>query len=137
MATPKIVTDGVDEFEEAVVNKYVSSDGTALQVKIWHGNIHYTGSATQLKTGVSAAGLTNGGIAFDGGDTAVDITLSGFTNPPVVVANAFGATSYYPKAIVVTNVLATIAFYDIDTGAAIVTGIEDTDMDFNIMIIGD
>lgn len=136
MATPKLVTDGSTEFEEAEMNRALMSDGTKIQVKTWHGRLHYDGADVVVDSGVDSAGVTSGAVVFNGANTAFDITLSGFTNPPVCVFGKGSASAYEPFIISRTNVLLRIGFANIDTGAQIVTGTEDTDMDFDIIIIG-
>lgn len=134
MATPVIVTDGDTVFNAANMNKFLSSDGTATSVKLWHARARYNGSSTVIESSVDSAGFS--GIAFNSGDTTFDLTLSGFTNPPVAVMTAQGSTSYYPKVESVTNTLLKVSFHNISTGAKIVTGVADTDMDFHIMAVG-
>lgn len=139
MATPKGVTDGsaASAYEESVINRFLLSDGAAIQVKVWHARIRYNGSAQVVEPAYDSAGFTTGALAFDAGNTEFDITLSGFTNPPIAILTPVGgATVYYPKVIATTNVLLSVAFFDVDTGAKIGTGSLDSDMDFNCILIG-
>lgn len=133
MATPEFVTDGVTEFEAAAMNRAVMSDGTKTAVKSWHGSV----ASGVFNGGVDFSGITGGAVVFNAGTTETDITISGFTNPPVVVATPIGSTAYYVKVMVTTNVLISIGYFDIDTGAKITTGVADGDMAFNIWIVGE
>lgn len=137
MASPKLVTDGVSEWEEAVANRALMSDGTKIEVKVWHGRLYYSGADTIVHASVDFAGVTSAAVVFNAGDTTFDITLSGFTNPPAIILTKSTPSAYEPHLFTTpTNVLARVGFSNIDTGAAIATGTEDADMDFNILIIG-
>ena len=137
MATPVTTVDGTTVYNAANMNKYLTSDGTKTTVKVWHARVRYNGVSLVVESTVDSAGITSGALAFNAGTTAIEITLSGFTNPPVAVLTPTTATAYTVKPTGMSNVLATIQFFDIDTGAQIVTGALDTDMDFQIMIIGE
>ena len=138
MATPIVIVDGSTTVSAATANLFLLADGTTLNVKSWWGRVRYNGSALVVESTVSsAADLTTGGLAFDAGNTEVDITLSGFNNPPSVQLTAQGITAYEPVILALTNVLLTVGFRDTDTGAKIVTGVLDTDMDFHVHLIGD
>lgn len=137
MATPVTTVDGTTVFSAANMNKYITADGTKTTIKVWHGRVRYNGVSLVVESTVDFGGLTSGALAFNGGSTQVEATLAGFTNPPVVLLTPTNATSYTVKPTTVSNVLAAIQFFDIDTGAQIVTGVLDTDMDFQILIIGE
>lgn len=137
MATPVTTVDGTTVFNAANMNKYLTSDGTKTTIKVWHGRIRYNGASLVVESTVDFAGVTSGALAFNGGSTSIDITLSGFTNPPVVQCTPTNLTSYPTRPTTVTNVLCTLQFLDVGTGAQIVTGVLDTDMDFQITIIGE
>ena len=137
MATPLLVVDGVDEFEAVVSNKALSSDGVKLGVKTWHARIRFDGVSFVVEGTTDSAGITGGGISFNGGTTQLEITLSGFTNAPVVMLTSVGTPAYNVKVVTTTNVLTAIRFYDIASGAEIVTGVGDINMDFNVYIIGE
>jgi len=136
MASPITTVDGTTFFRAADMNKYLTADGTKLESKTWWARIFYNGVLTGVDGTTDSSGIT--AVAFNGGNTEVDVTLSGFTNTPVVLVNPTNVdTAYVVKPKTITNVLASIAFYDIATGAKIVTGVEDTDMSFNICVIGE
>lgn len=139
MATPVGITDGqaADAYQASVINRFVLSDGTKTEIKMWHARVRYNGSALVVEAAIDSAGITTGGLAFDAGNTEVDITLSGFTNPPVAVLTPYLIAAYYPKILVTTNVLLTVAFVNISTGVKIATGVLDANMDFNVILIGE
>lgn len=138
MATPIVIVDSTTEVNAAAANLFMLADGTTLNVKQWWGRVRYNGSALVVEPTIShASDLDTGSLSFDSGNTEVDITLSGFTNPPSIQLTAHGATAYYPKVLALTNVLLTVGFFDIDTGAKIATGSLDTDMDFHVQMTGD
>ena len=136
MATPATIVDGTTVFNAANANKFISSDGTAIQVKMWHARIRFDGVNTVVEPTFDSAGFTTAGLTFQSGPTEVDATLSGFTNPPIITVTPQGSTAYTVKLIAVTNVLATFGFFDINTGAKIATGTEDSNMDFHVQAIG-
>jgi len=137
MATPLFVTDGVTEFEQSAMNRALLSDGTKTGVKVWHGNVLFNGAISTVNPGVDFAGLSPGGVTFGVGATTMELTLAGFTAPPVVLVSPTGGDSVYNvKVDSVTTTLAVVAFYDIDLGVRIITGAQDTNMSFNCIIIG-
>lgn len=136
MATPALVTDGSDIFQASVMNRAINGDGTVTGIKCWHGRVLFDGANSVVEPTFSSAGLATPGVAFVSGSTEWQFTLSGFTLPPVIIMTPFGDTAYYAKVLTTSNVLATIAFYDVDTGAKIITMAEDTDMDQNVIIMG-
>lgn len=137
MATPAFVTDGSTEFNGANMNKAIISDGTKTQVKMWHARVRYNGAQLVVESSVDSGGLVTADLTFNGGNTQVEMTLAGWTNPPVVVVTPFGDTAYTTKITSISNVQAIARFYDIDTGAQIVTGVLDSNMDFNVIIMGE
>lgn len=136
MASPKLITDASSAFEESVVNRALMSDGTKVEVKVWHARIRYNGSDTVVESSVDSAGFTSAAVVFNSGDTTFDITISGFTNIPVASLTRVGISSYEPVLTSATNVLLKAAFTDTSDGSQIVTGTEDTDMHFDIILIG-
>lgn len=136
MATPVMVTDGVDDFEAAVANKAIQSDGTKTTVKMYHARINWDGANPQVVGAVDSSGVVTGDLTFDGGPTEFTITIAGFTNPPVVTMSPSTTGAYNVKLSLQSNVLLRVAFFDA-AGAQIATGVGDNNMDFNIMIIGE
>jgi hypothetical protein len=135
MATPETTVDGTTVFRAADMNKYLTADGSKLAAKMWWARIFYNGVSTVIDGTMDTSGIVT--AVFNGGNTEVDVTLAGFTNTPqVIVVPTLVSSAYYVKPVTITNVLASIAFYDIDTGAKIVTGVEDTDMSFTIQVMG-
>lgn len=135
MATPKVVTDGTTVWEEAELNKFLSSDGTKIQVKTYHGRIRYNGASLEISGSIDSAGMVSANLAFNAGATAIELTIAGFTNAPAIQTTKSLLTSYETVPSTVTNTLITFQFLD-NAGAQIVTGAEDTNMDFHVFIIG-
>ena len=136
MSTPITIIDGTTPFDAASVNKFISSDGLAVSVKMFHARIFFDAVNLVVSSAIDSAGILTADTAFVGGTTTVNITLAGYTNPPVVLCTPFGDASYTTKPTAVTNVLASINFFNIDTGAKIVTGVLDVNMDFMVTTIG-
>jgi hypothetical protein len=134
MSTPKICTDGTSAFEEAVMNKYIGAgDANKVQVKVWYGRVRYTGSAWEVSSSYDSAGLTTGALAWS--TNQLQMTLSGFSNVPIIVATPEAAdTNLNVKAHGSSSTLAILRFYNIDTGALVST--EATTMEANVIIIG-
>jgi len=136
MATPITTVNGTTPFRAEDMNKYMTADGTKLESKMWWARVFYNGASTVVDGGTDSSGIT--AVAFQAGPTEIDVTLAGFVNVPVVLLQpTIVSSAYYVKPVVVSNVLVSVAFYDISTGAKIVTGTEDTDMSFNICVIGE
>jgi hypothetical protein len=86
MSTPKFVTDGVDDMDEAVVNHalYVPK----VEVKINYCEITFTaaGNTVAVNAVDSDGEIVSGDCAWDAGNTRINITLTGFTATPIVIA---------------------------------------------------
>jgi hypothetical protein len=135
MATPKIVVDGSSAWEEAVANKFIASGGGKLQVKALHARVQYSGSAWQVVSSTDSAEIASGDLAWNGTNKELEITLSGYDNPPVVLATPAAIDAAYTvKAHASSATKAVVRFYNIDTGAKIAT--EDANMDCNVLVIG-
>jgi hypothetical protein len=135
MSTPKVITDGTTELNEAALNKFIcAGEANKSQVKCWYGRVRFTGSTWEVVSTSDSAGLTTGALAW--ASSQLQITLSGWTNPPLIVATpvADDDANYTVKAYASSNVLAVVRFYNIDTGALITT--QAATMDFNVLILG-
>ncbi len=138
MSTPKFVTAGTTAYTEANMNKAIQSDGSKIQVKAYHAHIRYNGASWEVVTATTDdnAGVVTGDLAFDDASDTLRITLAGFTNPPIGLPSAHNIdTAYNPRAGANSNVRLDVKFYAISGGALITTN-SDTNMDFNIIIIG-
>ena len=137
MATPATMVDGTTPLNAANLNKYLASDGTKIQVKVYHARIRYNGSSFVVESANDSAGIVTANLTFVGGSTTLEIAISGFTNPPSVqVTPNLINTAYNVKAKGTSNVKVEVGFYAIANGARITTGTGDTNMDFHILIIG-
>lgn len=136
MATPKYVTAGVSAWSEAVANRALMSDGAKVQVKVYHAHIRYNGADFIVDSTDDSAGIVTGDLTFDITADELRITLAGFTNLPIAMVSPHNVnTAYEVKAGANSATRMDVRFYNIDTGAHILTN-EDTNMDFNIIIIG-
>lgn len=133
MATPAVVQDGLTDFEAAVLNKFLSSK---LQTKCYHGRILYNGTDFEVSTLADSHGVVDGDLSYNVGTDSVEITLAGFTNPPVIIpVKTLGATRYNVAGHAVSNTLAIVEFYAPIDGTKI-TGGADTNMDFQFFLLG-
>ena len=131
MATPKIAADG-DAVDEAHITKAIQAGDGTLNTKIWGGRIRYTGTAWEVFPTSFSTGVTSGAIAFS--VDHINITLTGFTQAPVVIATpTLGATRFRPEGIGSSNVQAQIQFKN---AADTVQTTQTTDMDCQVMIWG-
>jgi hypothetical protein len=138
MATPQIHTDGSTDMEEAVFNQYLSAGGNAkVNVKMVYAHIRFNGASLEVVSTTDSSQIVTGDLTFNGGNTSVEITLAGYVNPPLVIASPNSAvlTAHGVKGTASSNVLAEITFYD-EPSNQITTGSLDTNMNFNVLIIG-
>lgn len=138
MATPVVATDGVDLVEAAVANKYLAGPGgSKIEVKTHWASIVESGAAFTVDSGVDSGGIETADCAFNGTNTSLEITISGFVNAPSVqVSRLNGGAGYVPYIASRTNVLIDIRFADPTTGADIVTGVIDSNMAVEVFVIG-
>ena len=138
MATPIIATDASDFVEADVVNQFIAGPGSGkINVKTHWAAINESGATFVVNGAFDSGGIVTGDLTFNAANDSLEITLAGFVNPPVIMVVARGAaTTYYPWVFSSSAVLADIRFRDIDTGAAISTGVIAVDMSLNVFIIG-
>jgi hypothetical protein len=134
VATPKVVTDGTTEFEEAAINKFIAAgEANKVQVKVWYGRVRYTGSAWEVSSSFDSAGLTTGALAWS--TNQLQMTLSGFSNVPIILATPEAVdTNLNVKAHCSSSTLAVVRFYAVADGALVST--QATTMEFNVLLIG-
>jgi hypothetical protein len=128
------MTDGTTSLNEANMNKALMSDGTKIQVKVYHAHIRYNGASWEVVAADDSAGIVTGDLAWS--TNHLNITLSGFTNPPIAVVspNSTGTTAALIPAVDVTsNVQMQVYFFDY---AGTVDTTQATDMDFTIILMG-
>jgi len=134
MGSP-IVADG-DDANAAKMNQFVGAPGGKLSVFVKYARVHYDGEDWVVDSATDSADIVSGDLAWNGDDDQLEITLSDFADPPVIVATpTFSAdTVYNVKAKCTAADTAVIVFYAIDGGAQITT--EATDMDVQVLLIG-
>lgn len=87
MATPKNVTDGSSDLDEAVLNNYVN--GLISQVKVNYFMLFHDESAGTQAVGGSFddnGEITDSDLSYNSTSDQFEITLSGFSNTPIVQA---------------------------------------------------
>jgi len=137
MATPAIVTDGVTPFDAASMNKFVSGDGTKVQIKVAYATIKYSAGNLVVDSDYDSCGIVTGDLSYNAGTDLLEITLGGFVNSPQIqVTKTVGDTNYFVASDCGSNILAHVEFLDVDTGDKIVGGSPDANMNFNVFIIG-
>lgn len=136
MATPKFVIAGTTGYSEANMNKALMSDGTKIQVKAYHAHIRFDGANFIVDSADDSAGIVSGDLTFDITADELRITLAGFTNLPIAMVSPHNGNAFYNvKAGANSATRMDVRFYAIADGAHILSN-EDTNMDFNIIIIG-
>lgn len=134
MATPKFVTDASTAYTEANMNRGLMSDGTKIQVKVYHAHILYNGASWEVVAADDSSGIVTGDLAWS--TDHLVITVSGFTNPPIPVVSGVSTTTTpaeMPQADIASNTAIHVFFFD-DAHANVST--EGTTMDFTIILIG-
>lgn len=140
MATPEVTVDGTTEYEAANMNKYISAGGTKLNVAVRYARIRSNGVSLEVSTATDNAILVMGDLTFNAGTDSIDITLSGLTNPPLIIPVPATPTAYFPQidSATLTNIFARILFFDrADISSQASVAVSDTDMDLNLYIIGE
>jgi hypothetical protein len=135
MATPQVTTDGVSGFEAAVLNKYLAvGEANKPTCKAWFARVRFNGSSWEVHGSTESAGLSSGGLAWNGASSQLEITLTGFSAAPVVLASPMCAdAALAPKAHAQSQAQALIAWFDA-AGARVTT--ESTAMDACVLIVG-
>jgi hypothetical protein len=97
------------------------------------GRVQYNGSSWEVIFGTDSAGLTTGALAWS--TNQLQITLSNFTNVPVVLAtpSADNNSNLNVKAYASSNTLVVVRFYAVADGAHVTA--KATTMDFNLLIL--
>ena len=134
MATDVGLADG-DSVDAARFNNRVPfiAGANKSKVKIIYARIRYTGSAWEVVSTVDSAGLVSGNLAWS--TDHVNITLSGYTAIPVVLASVTytSGVSRIVHGIGISTTQAQVWFYDY---AGALDSTQATDMDVNLMILG-
>jgi len=133
-----------DEATAAQHNRLAVVGSTAVPgsgTHIWYGRVRYNGATWELVSTHSVAGLTTAKLAWNGGTDELDITLvviEDFVSRPIVIATPLNTDSAYVVKAGITEAAgvftAHVAFFDTGNGNRETT--ETTDMDVNLMIMG-
>lgn len=140
MATPNVTIDGTTQFRASEMNKYTSAGGVKLNVAQKFARVRSNGATLEVSGNTDSAVIVTGDLAFNAGNDSVDITLAGYTNPPLILVVPAITTAYFPQldSTTLTNVLAQILFFDRnDLSSQTSVTVGDTNIDFNIYIIGE
>jgi len=131
-----IVTDGSTEFKAAELNKFVAGNGSKLGIMLQYARIAYTGAAWEVVAGTDSCDIASGDLTWNATPDELEITLAGYSNVPVVIATPVATgNTIHPilKAHAASKTQAVVRFYD-EANTQIT--VEDTDMAFNLMVIG-
>lgn len=140
MATPKNITDGSSDLDEAVLNNYVN--GLKSQVKVNFAGITFVNSSTSagLSSTDTAGEITGSDVSWDGTNNKVDVTLSGFSAEPAAqVSFKHNGSSNVGQLLVNTPSSSAAEIYFLSGAAGQGTGdsIEpDGDVRFFLFLIG-
>ena len=85
-ATPKTITDASSDLDEANLNLFVR--GGKLQVKVNYLALKFEAAGNAVTVhGVDSDGeIVDGDLTWNAGSTCIDVTLSGFSAIPVMLA---------------------------------------------------
>ena len=133
-----------DEATAVLLNRTVVSGDDATQgvsTFIWYARIRYTGTVWEVESAHSVAGLTSAKLVWNGTTDELDITMvtsnDFVSNPIMVTTPVIGNSIHVTKAQARESggvITGSIKFYQENNGNPVDT--EDTDMDLNIVIIG-
>ena len=137
-ATPKTVTDGSSDLDEAVLNLFVR--GGKLQVKVNYCCILFT-SGTNVPTVYASRDsdgeIVTGDLAWNGGSTWVDIVLSGFSVAPIGLLTIMQNASTNVEKVFISATTTTAAHLDFLSNATPGTKVTpDGDIYVQLLIIG-
>ena len=93
-ATPKTITDGSSDLDEANLNLFLRAG--KLQAKVNYCTILFTaaGNAVTIYATVDSDGeIVDGDLSWSAGDVRIEIVLSGFSAKPVALATMYDNAS--------------------------------------------
>jgi hypothetical protein len=141
----KIFTDSVTTLAEANLNKLGAGDGsTSYQLASWGLRIRYTGAvweAVALEGATAQIPLV--ALVWTGASNRLEISTAACTNlfvagqiplafvDPLEDTTGAASTFYEPRAIVISNTLTYVRFYD--HGGATLQTVQGTNMNFRIL----
>jgi polyisoprenoid-binding protein YceI len=131
----RIFTDPVD-LDQDELRKLLSAGGAKLDGTLHWAHIRYTGAAWEVVAASDKAGIATGNLTWDSvTNDVLQIALTAFVNPPIVVCTPVGLTAHLPKVFSTAAGEVEISFHDLAADDVQVT-VEDTDMDFMIQLMG-
>lgn len=134
MANPPVATDDDTDVDAANCNRWIAGPVGKINVKVIYARVQYDGADFVVASSSDSAEIETADLTFNTGSDALEVVVSGFINPPVVIATPTLANSnYFVKARAVSNVLVEVGFYSALTTRV---GTEDTSMDCQLIIIG-
>ena len=136
-ATPKTITDASSDLDEANLNLFVR--GGKLQVKVNYLALKFEADGNAVTVhGVDSDGeIVDGDLTWNAGSTCIDVTLSGFSAIPVMLATLRTNGSTNVEKLEVTAADANtgvISFMSNATPGAAVD--PDGDVYVNLLVIG-
>ena len=138
MATPKVVTDASSDLDEAVLNLFLSVP--KLQVKVNYLRVLFAaaGNTVTVDSFDSDGEVVDGDLAWNGGSTKIDCTISGFTVKPIVLITPGTNASANADSIVASaSTTSNIEIYFRDATGGRGSNVDpDGDVSFNMFIIG-
>lgn len=138
MATPKTFTAGVTPVSAAYLNKYISGNGTKVEIKTLYATIIYSAGNIVVDSSSDSCGIVTGDLNYNAGTDVLEITISGFVNrPQVQLTRISSGTNYLPAYLPVDNTEVDVEFYDpADLTSKATPGAVDAHMNFTLFIIG-
>ena len=137
-ATPKTFTDGSTDLDEANLGLLVR--GGKLQVKVNYFELLFTASSNVVTVvaGTDSDGeVISADLAWNVGAVRIDVTLSGFSVPPVMTANISVNSSTNVEKLWCTADTSTNARLSFITNATPGVAVDpDGDVQVNVLIIG-
>ncbi len=137
MSTPKIVEDGTTAFEEASMNKFIAGDGIKVQIKVNYATVVEATGTLIVSPDYDSCEMVTGDFFYNTGSDTLEVTISGFVNPPhIQVSRVLGASNYDVAGSAIDNETLNIEFYDTTTGLKAEPGAINSNMNFHIFLIG-
>lgn len=136
-ATPKTITDASSDLDEANLNLFVR--GGKLQVKVNYFELLFTAStnAVTLTAADSDGEVIDADLTWNAGSVRIDITLTGFSAAPIIVAGIGSNSSTNVEKLRAEGISGTEArIYFISNATPGAAVDPDGDMQINVIIIG-
>jgi hypothetical protein len=135
-ATPKVVTDGSSDLDEAVLNLFVNGLKSQVKVQYFHMDFNASTNTPSISSTFSNDGEIVTGDLSQSGSNWIDVVMSGFSTKPVIVAtlSQCSATNVFNvMALATSSTAAQIWFTDDDYSTAVDPN---GDVGVNILMIG-